>query len=553
MKNLNKRWAVLLVLVLIVAFATVALAACGGEDEGTTTGDEGTPKAGGTYNWPLDSNPVAIDPLLAYESVGMQVVHNCFQGLVGFQVNDQGGMDVVPAVAETIEPNEDASVWTFKLKQGVMFAPPVSREVTAQDFVDSFNYVTDPDNGSPTSYVLAAVEGVNDGGYQDDPKAGVTGVKAIDDYTLEITLRYPFAEFGQTLGHPVASVMPVDYIKEIGAKAYQKKPVGTGPFMVEKWTPNQSIELVKNPSYWDKDNAGYVDNIHMPVIPELSTQWLEFQKGTIDYTSIPPGQEQSSKTNPKVTSGDWTWKAWPELAIYYVSFNMNDPVVGGAEGLELRKAIYESSDAENVLNVAKAGIGIIATGVVPEGIPGYRANQSPYSYNLEDATAILADIGNPGTLDYWYNTDEGHQKVAEVLQAGWKEADLDFKLNNFEWPTFLDKTSKGEGQIYRSGWLADYPSMDNFLYPLFQSDQPSYNNSGFYKNPEFDDLLLQARQTTDQTQRYNLYAQAEKVLLTDAAIVPLYYYRSLRVTNNRVGGFYYDPMGFVDMWKVWVK
>lgn len=553
-KNLNKRLAVLMVLVLVVAFAALVLAACGSSgSSGSTTSSEGTPKAGGTYNWPLDSNPVAIDPLNAYESVGMQVVHQAFQGLMGFKLNAQGGMDAVPVIAESYTQNADATVFTFKLKHGVTFAPPVSREVKAQDFVDSFNYVTDPNNGSPVSYVLAPIQGCNDSGYQSDPKKGLTGVKALDDFTLQITLRYPFAEFVQTLGHPVASVQPMDYIQKVGKKAFEKKPVGTGPYQVTDWVPNQKIDMAKNPSYWDKSSAGYVDTIHMPVITELSTQWLEFQKGTIDYTSIPPGQEQSSKTNPKVTSGEWTWKTWPELAVYYVSFNMNDPVVGGTQGLELRKAIYEATNPQDVINIAKAGIGLPATGPVPVGIPGYQPNVSPYSFNEADSKAILAKIGNPGTLNYWYNTDEGHQKVAEVLQAGWKTVGLNFKLNNFEWPTFLDKTSKGEGQVYRAGWIADYPSMDNFLYPLFESHQPSYNNSGFYKNPQFDALLKQARQTTDQTQRYNLYIQAEKVLMTDAAIVPLYYYQSLRVTNNRIGGFVYDPMGFVDMWKLWVK
>ena len=119
-------------------------------------------------------------------------------------------------------------------------------------------------------------------------------------------------------------------------------------------------------------------------------------------------------------------------------------------------------------------------------------NLSPYKINdPEGAKAILANLTVP-TLSYWYNTDETNQKTAEVLQAGWKDVGVTVKLANFEWATFLDKTSKGQGQIYRSGWLADYPSLDNFLYPLFESQPAAGNlNNAFYKNPEFDALLQQ--------------------------------------------------------------
>ena len=108
-------------------------------------------------------------------------------------------------------------------------------------------------------------------------------------------------------------------------------------------------------------------------------------------------------------------------------------------------------------------------------------------------------------------------------------------------------------QLFRMGWLADYPSMDNFLYPLFQSAQARTGSYTFYSNKQVDDLLQQARSTADATQRYNLYAQAEKLILTDMPAVPLYFYRDFRVTNNRIGGFYHNPMGFTDMWKLWVK
>lgn len=546
-------WGLALVVALVVA--GFAIAACGETEEGGTTGGEGTPVAGGEYNFPLAANPVSIEPVNAQESEGMQVAHQVFEGLVKYELNDKGEMEAVPCIAESWETT-DSQTWIFHLRKGVMFQPPVSREVTAQDFVDCWNYVTDPKNGSYVSYILAPVEGCDDGGYQVDPKKGLTGVRAIDDYTLEVKLRYPFAEFPQTLGHTVAAAWPVDYAKKIGAKKFSQKPVGTGPYMVKEWKPNQRITLVKNPDYWNKDAGGpYIDTINMPIIESSQTEWLEFQKGTLDFSRVPPGQVAAAENHPKVKSGEWTAKRWPELAVYFIGMNMTDKTLG--QNADLRKALAMSADAQSVVNIVNEGVPLPATGYVPEGVPGYVPDQSPYKYDPDAAKALVDQMGGAPTLQYWYNTDEGHQKIAEVLQAGWKKVGINVKLSNFEWGTFLDKLSKGNkgsgSQLFRMGWIADYPSMDNFLYPLFQSDQARTGSYTFYSNKEVDDLLMQARSTQDEAQRHNLYAQAEKLILTDMPAIPLYYYRGFNVSNNRIANFVWNPMGFVDMWTLWVK
>jgi oligopeptide transport system substrate-binding protein len=556
MRKPTTKWRGLVILAGVLIIAGLLLSACGSSSGGGSESPaaQSSPKPGGTYNYPLGSNPVSIVPVNAQESEGIQVTHQVFEGLAKYVMNDKGEMEALPCIAESWDTT-DSQTWTFHLKKGVMFQAPVSREVTAQDFVDCWNYVTDPKNQSYVSYILAPIVGCDDGGYQVDVKAGLTGVKAIDPYTLEVKLRYPFAEFYQTLGHSVASAFPIEYVKQVGAKAFAQKPVGTGPYMVESWKNNQSITLLKNPAYWDKSIGGpYIDTINMPIILESQTEWLEFQKGSLDYTSVPPGQVAAAEANPKVKSGEWTAKKWPNLGVAFTGINMTDKLLG--QNLELRKALAMSADAQNVINIISEGVNLPATGYVPVGIPGYLADQTPYPYDPEGAKAIVTGLGTIPDINYWYNTDAGHQKVGEVLQAGWAKVGINIKLSNFEWGTFLDKLSKGTqgsgSQLFRMGWSADYPSMDNFLYPLFQT-AAARTMYTFYSNKEVDTMLQQARSTADAQQRYNLYAQAEKLILTDMPAIPLYFYRDFRVTNNRIANFVHNPMTLTDMWTLWVK
>ena len=543
------------VMLAVLLAAALTLAGCGNPDTtdaGTPTSD--APKAGGTYNYPLHADPVSIEPLNAQEPDGMQVAHQVFQGLVKWQLNDAGVMVAVPDIAESWQTT-DAQTWTFTLKKGVIFQAPVSREVTAQDFVDSWNRVTDPKNQSYVSYILAPIEGCDDAGYQVEPKVGLSGVRAIDASTLEVKLRYPCADLPMILGHTVAAVTPVEYIKEVGDKKYGEKPVGTGPYVVEAWQKQRSIQLARNPSYWEADNAGWVDTISMPIILDTDAMWLEFQKGDLDCSRVPPGQVKAAETLPKVTAGEWTATSWPSPAVGFIGINMRDETLGA--DLPLRQALSESADAQAVCSVAGEGVPLQASGYVPPGIAGHRDAQNPYPYDLEQAQALVAGLGGTPRLAYWYITSARGKEMAEILKAGWETAGIDVELSDFDGPTLFDKLSRadsgGGAQIFAMGYIANYPSMGDFLYPLFYSEQSSIGGFTGYSNTAVDELIVQARGTQDAQQRYNLYAQAEKLILADMPAVPLYFFRDFLVTNNRIGGFARDPMGFVNMWDVWVK
>jgi ABC-type transport system substrate-binding protein len=548
--------AAVMLAVALLTLGTIALAAC---SDGSSGGEslaevQGTPKPGGTLVFPLPGEPVSIEPLDAQDASGLQVAHQVFQGLTRWVRSDDGVLVTEPDIAESWE-STDAQTWVFHIRPGVTFQPPVSRAVTAQDFVDSWTRVTDPENQSYVAYILAPIEGCDDRGYQTDPSQGLTGVTAIDAQTLQVTLRYPFADFPATLGHPVAAVTPVDYIDQVGAKAFARAPVGTGPYSVESWRHDKEIRLVKNPAFWDAEQPGWIDAVELPIYDDSESMWEDFETGKLDCSQVPAERQPLVATSPQAAGDAWTAGSWPAAAVYLVGVNMTDPTLGAS--LDLRKALSQSAAAQAVVDQFGQGVAQIAGGYVPAGIPGHKEGQNPYPSDVESAASLVTTTGGAPTLNYWYDVNEDHRRIADTLVDGWARAGLTVKASEYAWGTFLEKLSRGDkgsgSQLFRVAWIAAYPSMDAFLYPLFQSDQSPTGSYTFYSSAGVDELLQKARATMDAQQRQNLYAQAEKLILTDMPAVPLYFYRYYRVVGPRLRGFSVDPMGTTDMRTLWLE
>ncbi len=568
MKKPMRRWRGLVVLAAILATAALLLGACGSDESSgdASPSSDGAPTAGGTYNFGIGAEPISIEPLNTQESEGANVEHQVFQGLYVMQLQPDGTTKAVPDLAESMEANDDATVFTFKIREGVMFQPPVSREVKAQDFVDAWSYNAQAKNKSATTYIIAPIEGVDpETGYAAGPV--LSGVKALDDYTLEVTLQYPFADFPATVVHPITHVFPVDYAKEVGRKAFFDKPVGTGPYMVEEWKHNQYVSLTQWADYWNKDGAsensagpGWVETIKLPIYADDNTMWLAFQKGDIDYSFIPTGNFKAAQNDPSTKDGSWTVEAYPSTAVYFISFSMNKPLMGGDENLPMRAALNMAADRDAVCNIVNEGISIPSDSIVPVTIPGYVPDLNPYPYDPDNAQAELDKLSSsggtiPSEIPYWFNSGAGHDKIAEALVAGWQKAmpSLKFKLNGIETNSYWTQAGENKAPgMLRLGWIADYPSIDNFIY-LFTTDGGKYGSYSWYSNPEVDKLFEQARSTIDETERFNTYNEAQKLILADAPCVPVYTYRDDRASNNRIGGFTYNSFGLVNMWEVWVK
>lgn len=519
--------------------AVMILGGCGKKEEAKEEIQEG-----GTFNYCLISDPVSLDPAQLQESQGIEVGKQIFDGLMD---NDPKTMELVPSMAESYEVNEDATVFTFKLKKGIKFHN--GRECKAEDFVYSWNRVCDPATASEVSYHMSPIKGYKE--FNEDKTAtSLEGVKALDDYTLEVTLAYPYADFVYHTAHPVFSPIPKEVVDQYGSENFSEHPVGTGPFKFVSWTHEQQIVVEKNADYYG-ENKPHLDKVVFKIYQDEETAYQDFKAGSLDDAQIPQGQFEAAATE----YGDRAIFK-PMLGIYYYGFNMN--TAPWKDSKALRQAFNYAVDRETLCNVVMEGQRVPATGIVPPGIPGYQAGAMEYTYDPEKAKELLKEAGFPEgqglpALTLGYNTGVGHDVIAQFIQGNLKDVGVNFGIEGYEWGTYLDLIQGEQITFFRLGWLADYPIMDNFLYPLFYSENAGVDNMSQYKNAEVDKLLLEARRTPDEDARLALYRDAEKLILEDAPIIPLMFYKTSRVYSDKVGGYMRTPDDITPLDKVYFK
>ena len=353
--------------------------------------------------------------------------------------------------------------------------------------------------------------------------------------------------FFQSLGHVAFYPVKKADIEKWG-QDYTKHINGTGPFKFVEWIDDQHINLVRNDNYYGQ--KAILDAVEYKIFADDNTAFLEFKGGNIDLAQIPIGNIKATQEDPKYKGYTITI---PYLAIEYYGMNLNaEPFKSNPK---LREALNYLIDKKNICEVLSEGVTKPMTGFIPPGIPGFQENAAPYTYNPEKAKQLLTEAGYPGgknlpTLTWVFDTGSGHEKVGEAVQADFKAVGINMELQGYEWGTYLDKAKSGEFTFYRLSWGADYPTMDNFLYPLFYSK--SYNNYTSYNNPDVDKMLLEARSTIDNDKRIAKYREIEKKVLSDNAFVLIYFYGQRRVIQPYVKGFILDSMGNYDLSKVYL-
>lgn len=509
------------------------------------------PKPGGVFTYYIDE-PAFIDPYNAQETEGVQIVANTFDGLVDF---DPLTSKIRPAVAEKWEPNEDATVWTFTLKKNTKFHN--GREVTAADFKYAWERIANPKTDPPSdiSYHLSPIKGYDE--MQEGTATELAGVRVVDNYTLEVTLQYPFADFEFVVGHPALAPVPKEEIEK-DPKAFMEKPVGNGPFMMaEPWKHDESVRVVRFDDYYGK--KALLDEVVFKIFKDEETAFLEFQAGNVDFAEVPSGQIQATAKE----FGKGKYEAGPgkdlllgeETATYYINANNENPLLKNAD---LRRAISLAINRDAIAKTVYEGTRKPATGLVPPGVVGFRKNAGLYSkYDPEEAKEFLEKAGYPNgqglpTIKLSFNSGAGHEPVMQAVQANLKDIGVNVELQGTEWAQFLDFRQNGRHELARDGWVFDYPIIDNMLFPLFFSKNIGKDNTSRYNNPEVDKAILDARAETDDEERVKLYQKAERLILEDAGAIPIVFYAHRNVAQKRVRGLVFSPLYLAHLENVWL-
>ena len=540
-----------------LAASTLAFLAACGKKGGDSSSEGGS---GGTLKFYIN-NPVSIDPYNCQETQGAQVCHQLFDQLTKFDFDKN---KLVGLAAESWDVNDDATEFTFHLVKGATFHN--GDKVTSKDFKRGWERMVNPKSEiakaySPgeISYHLSLVEGY------DDLSAGkateLSGLSCPDDNTFVVKLTTAYADFPYVCAHPGLS--PVPEAAEKDAKNFFLAPIGNGPFQMDgKWEDGQQIQLKRYDKYYG--TKAKLDSIVFSIQKDMETAYKEFQAGNLDICEVPPAQLESAIKDRKESKDGYNMDSehhmltGAQVATYFlVCNNKSEPF----NNKDLRIGVSYAINREAIVKTLFKGIRQPAGGVIPPGIKGYRKGAWKHcTYDVDKAKEHLDKVAPAGAdgsrginLTLTYNQDGGHKEIMESVIGDLEKVGIKVTSDTPEWSAALDQYHAGKFQFGRSGWTADYPIMDNFLYPLFDSASIGGDNFCSYSNPEVDKAIAEARATVDDDERIKKLQAVEDIIAEDMPLIPLMYYANDYAGSDRVRAFYMNPQVLSDMYKAEVS
>lgn len=530
--------------VLVIAILAVALSG-GDGDNGGGAGGDGNGDNGDDITGDLPDrqsgelrlfgpDPLILDPACASDAGSAEYIVEIFSGLVGFDPD----LNLIPDIAERWDVSEDGTVYTFHLRNDVLFHDS-SRRVTASDFKFSMERALHPDTLSTVADVyLGDIAGADE--YSLGEAEEVAGIRAIDDNTLEITIEEPNTVFLSKLTYPVAYVVDE---REVGdsncfqGTQWTLNPNGTGPFKLAEWSLGQSIILEPNENYYLEPKPSLE---RVTYIIAGGSSFTMYENGEVDVTGIGPDdieriRDPNEPLNEEFVEGE-------SLDVFYIGFNTQQPPF---DNPEVRRALNMAIDKELLANTIFAELVTPAKGVLPPGLPGYNPDLEGLPYDPEAARDLLEEAGGPELLDDVTLLTPGRgaspSDFLEAIIALWEEnLGVRIDIEQSEFGLFLRDIDEGNFQMFSLGWIADYPDPQNFLEIKLHSN--SANNETVYSNPEVDQLLDQARTESDENERIRLYQQAEEIIVQDSPWIPLYHGKRSALIKPYVDGFQLEPM-----------
>lgn len=521
-------------LLAVLAVATIVLHGCGkGSD--TAAPESGTP----VLNRGLSTEPESLDPQKSRTTQAGDVLRDISEGLVTY---DAAG-ELVPGTAESWEIAGDGLTYTFRIRDNARWSN--GDPVTAADFVFGLQRLVDPATAAFYAAELGNV--VNAAAIvAGEMEPGELGVTAPDERTVVISLVRPTPYLLSLLTHP--STFPVHRgAVELHGDAFARPGnlLSNGAYVLADWEPGSLIELSRNPFYWN-DAETSIDAVRYHVVTQELAEYNRYRAGELHITStVPPENFDQIRAE----YGDQLHIA-PTLGVYYYGFNLEKPPF--RDNPELRQALSMAVDRKVLVDAVMGRGEAPAYSWVPPGVENYDPVQLPYaSLSQQERNTLAKSLyrqagygeDNPLRFELRYNTSDTHQKIALALQAMWREVlGAEAKTVNVEFQVLLDQMREREiTEVFRSSWWGDYNDANTFL-AIMHSDSAA--NTPGYANPEYDDLLESAGEQLDLDRRRLYLEEAERVLLADHAVIPLYFYVSKHLVKPEVRGWQDNTLNY---------
>ena len=459
-------------------------------------------------------DPPTLDPHITTDARSAQIIVELFGGLVTIDED----LQIVPDLAESWDKSPDGTVYTFHLRENAVFHD--GRRVTAHDLQWSIERAASPLTESPVvDQYLGDIQGVKEK-VNGDAQA-VSGVRVIDDKTLEITIDAPKSYFLAKLTYPTAFVLDRHNI-EANPQDWFRAPNGTGPFKLARYDVGESLVLARNPDY--HLGAALLEEVEFVLSGGSSI--LMYENDEIHLSGVGLA-DLDGLLDPANPLNQELRRAPPAFSVHYIGLNVNEPPL---DDPKVRQALNMAVNKQEIATIVLGDQVVPAKGILPPGFPGFDSTLAGYDFDPGRAKQLLEaskygdDLENIPIIIMTGSGSFGASASLDmevVLEMWSKNLGLQVEFQQTEWATFLKDLHRRRFQMFEIGWVADYPDPENFLDLLFHSE--SANNHTNYHSQEVDSLLEEARTEVDQARRYQLYNQVEKIILEDAPWVPLWY------------------------------
>ena len=486
----------------------------------------------------------------------MWATHQLYNTLIEIDSN----MQMQPSLATHWNISDDNLTFTFFLRTDVFFTDDAcftngkGRQLTAHDVEYSFKRIVAKNTASPGAWIF------------NNRVDSVKGFVAINDTTFQLKLIRPFQSILGILSMQYCSIVAKEAVEKYKTD-FRRHPVGSGPFSFVAWEEGQALILKKNETYFEKDAKGkplpYLDGIKISFYDSKATEFLEFQQNRLDFIDdIDPSFKDEVLTKTGNLKKTWQGKIelhkQPYLNIEYLGILVdteNELVKNSPLRLQkIRQAINYGFNRKKMMLYLRNSIGIAAeSGFVPAGLPSFDSVAvKGYHYDVAKAKQLLAEAGYPEgknlpeikLLTIPIYGDLGTYIANELLQVGIK-----VQVEVIQKSLLMEQTSKSQAAFFRGSWIADYPDAENYL-SVFYGKNPAPPNYTRYKNAEYDLLYEKALSEKNDSLRYKLYQQMDRMVINDAPVVPLWYDMAIHLVHLNIQNFYPNSLNLLELRRI---